>query len=208
MRLPEIVGIAGTHGAGKDTLAALRAEKERCQHVTLSDALRKQLAEDGVPLTRANLIALSTRWREESGNNGILVVKTVEQYMAEKAIRAYGGLSVVSVRHPDEARAIKDYGGSLVWVDAAPRLRYDRIQGSNRDRPEEDNKTFDEFIAEEELELNPPLGSSLTTVNLGAVRPLADIYIENDFTSGAEYHRYLQDRFELGHIALGDVHTG
>lgn len=49
MRLPEIIGISGTHGAGKDTLAALRADKENALHVTVSDILRAQLREDNAP---------------------------------------------------------------------------------------------------------------------------------------------------------------
>ena len=35
VKLPEIIGISGTNGAGKDTLAALRREKEGAEHVSL-----------------------------------------------------------------------------------------------------------------------------------------------------------------------------
>lgn len=48
MRLPEIIGISGTNGAGKDTLAALRHEKEGAEHVSLSDILRRKLITRGI----------------------------------------------------------------------------------------------------------------------------------------------------------------
>lgn len=59
MRLPEIIGISGTNGAGKDTLAALRHEKEGAEHVSLSDILRRELIARGITPERENLMNLS-----------------------------------------------------------------------------------------------------------------------------------------------------
>lgn len=196
MRLPEIIGISGTHGAGKDTLAALRAEKENALHVTVSDILRQQLREDGVPTERENLIELSRRWREESGDYGILATKTIQRYIGEKALYDYNGLSVVSLRHPEEVKRVKEFGGRILWVDADPKLRYERISGAQRGRTE-DNKTFEEFVEEEARELAPPEGTSAASVNLGAVRPLADEVIINDFETEAEYIDYLTDKYKI-----------
>lgn len=196
MRLPEIIGISGTHGAGKDTLAALRADKEGALHVTVSDILRAQLREDGIPLERSNLIDLSTRWRQESGDYGILATKTIQRYMAEKAIRNYNGLSVVSLRHPEEVKRVKEFGGRILWVDADPELRYERIRGSQRGRTD-DEKTFEEFLAEEAVELSPPEGTSYASVNLGAVKPLADEVVVNNFRTEEEYIDHLVKTYEI-----------
>lgn len=196
MRLPEIIGISGTNGAGKDTLAALRAEKAGALHVSLSDILRKQLIEDNIALEREALMALSKRWREEAGDYGVLATKTIRHYLGEKALYGYNGLSIVSVRHPDEVRRIKEVGGKMLWVDAHPTIRYERLQKASRGRVD-DNKTYEEFLQEEALEITPPVGASSASVNLGAVRPLADEVIINDFTSEDEYREYLAVRYNL-----------
>jgi len=196
MRLPEIVGISGTNGAGKDTLAAIRAEKEHALHVTVSDILREQLRLDGVALERSNLIDLSTRWRRESGDCGILATRTIRKYLGEKAIHGYEGLSVVSLRHPEEAQRVKDFGGLVLWVDADPAIRYERIRSSGRERID-DEKTFEEFFAEEMRELVPPSGTSSASVNLGAVKPFADEVILNNFATQEEYIAHLLDRYSM-----------
>ena len=196
MRLPEIIGISGTHGAGKDTLAELRAKRENALHVTVSDILRQQLREDGIPLERKNLIELSSRWRRESGDYGILATKTIDRYLGEKAIHNYNGLSVVSLRHPEEVKRVKEFGGRILWVDADPELRYEGISNAQRDRPD-DNKTFEKFIEEEAKELSPPEGTSAASVNLGAVRPLADEVVINNFKTQEEYIDYLVDKYKI-----------
>jgi dephospho-CoA kinase len=196
MRLPEIIGISGTNGAGKDTLAALRAEKEGALHVSLSDILRKQLIEDNIALEREALMALSRRWREEAGDYGVLATKTIRHYLGEKALYDHGGLSIVSVRHPEEVWRIKEAGGRVLWVDAHPTIRYERLQNSSRGRVDDD-KTYEEFLQEEAREITPPTGSSSANVNLGAVRPLADEVIINDFKSENEYRDYLGERYDL-----------
>lgn len=196
MRLPEIIGISGTHGAGKDTLAELRAERENALHVTVSDILRQQLREDGIPLERENLIELSSRWRRESGDYGILATRTIDRYLGEKAVRNYSGLSVVSLRHPEEVKRVKEFGGRILWVDADPELRYERISNAQRDRPD-DNKTFEEFMEEEAKELSPPEGTSEASVNLGAVRLLADEVVTNNFKTQEEYIDHLVDRYKI-----------
>ena len=196
MKLPEIIGISGTHGAGKDTLAALRAERENALHVTVSDILRDQLREDGIPLERSNLIDLSSRWRQESGDYGILATKTIHRYMGEKAVCGYSGLSVVSLRHPEEVRRVREFGGRVLWVDADPKVRYERIRDSERGRVDDD-KTFEEFLEEESRELTPPEGTSSSSVNLGAVRPLVDEVVINNFQTQDEYIDYLVDRYSI-----------
>lgn len=83
MRLPEIIGISGTNGAGKDTLAALRHEKEGAEHVSLSDILRRELIARGITPERENLMNLSRQWRDESGDYGILATRTIQNDTSE-----------------------------------------------------------------------------------------------------------------------------
>lgn len=195
MKLPEVVGVAGTNGSGKDTFAYHRSIKAPCKHVTVSDILREHLRAEGIPLERKNLSDLSRQWREESGDHGILVTKTIHTYICEKALIGYRGLSVVSIRHPQEAMRIKEHDGVVVWVDAEPGRRYERVSNSVRGRVD-DQKTFDEFI-EEDADMYPGDDADPARVNMGAVRDEADIHIYNNFDLQSEYLEYLSRRFEL-----------
>ena len=194
MMLAEIIGISGTNGAGKDTLAALRREKEGAEHVSLSDILRKELGSLGISFERTNLMALSKQWREESGDYGILATRTIQRYFRDKAATStINGLSIVSVRHPDEAKRIKEAGGTIFWIDAKPELRYERIRMGSRNRID-DQKSFEEFIREEQREMNP-LNPSPAGVNLGAVARMADVRIDNNFDEESAYVDFLLDRY-------------
>ena len=79
MKLPEIVGVAGTNASGKDTLGALRATLQNAKFVSLSDIMRHELDLQGLPHERENLGALGNKWRAESGA-GVLVDKSVALY--------------------------------------------------------------------------------------------------------------------------------
>lgn len=194
MKLPEIVGIAGTNGAGKDVLGLLLAELENYHFVSASDLLRDELRRTGVPLERANLAALSQRWRQESGDEGILTVKAMDQYEQERD--TYDGLAIVSLRHPEEAQRIKEHGGVIVWVDADQRHRYERLQAGSRGRAE-DHLSFEEFQAAEYREMHPDPAAEPGALNMKGVHDLADITIENDFPTIEAYHDYLIERFAL-----------
>lgn len=196
MKLPEIIGIAGTNASGKDTLAHLRADISGCQHVTVSDILRRYLISRGIPLERKNLSDLSRQWRSETGDYGVLVTRTITAYIGEKALMGFSGLSVVSLRHPQEAERIKEHNGKVIWVDADPIQRYTRIQQNDRMRID-DNKTYEEFIAEENQDMNPGDDLDPARVNMGAVRDLADIHITNNFSKLSDYQNYLTETFEL-----------
>ena len=194
VRLPEIIGISGTNGAGKDTFAIVRREQEGAEHVSLSDILRRELALHQIPPERENLMALSRRWREESGDNGILAARTIQRYLGDKATRLMvSGLSICSIRHPEEARRVQETGGKIFWIDADPGLRYKRIQVGNRNRID-DQKSFEEFMSEERREIDP-INTSLASVNLGAVARLADVKIENNFESESTYVDFLLDQY-------------
>jgi dephospho-CoA kinase len=64
-----------------------------------------------------------------------------------------------------------------VWVDANPKLRYQRIY--SRQRSSEDKKTFEQFLAEEQAEMDHHGGDD-ATLNMAGVKAKADIFITND----------------------------
>lgn len=194
MILPEIVGVAGTNASGKDTLGTLRAIIQNAQFVSLSDILRHELDLQGLPHERENLRALGNKWRAESGP-GVLAEKTIERYEAEKDEEGFSGLTITSIRHPKEAEAIKKAGGIIIWVDADRHVRYERIQKRNLNRPE-DQKTFEQFVHEENIEMQHVEGDE-SSLNMGAVRDMADVTIINEYASLEDYEAYLTREFEL-----------
>lgn len=196
MKLPEIVGISGTNGAGKDELGKLLVERQGYSFHSVSDLLRDELTRQNKPHTRENMGALSKQWRNESGDDGIMFTKAIEKYEAEKHELGYHGLALVNMRHPGEVAVIHAHQGTAVWVDADQHLRYERIQSASRGR-HEDNVTFAQFQTDEEREMHPPVDAPHGALNMAAVKAKADILIENDFPSVAAYRDFLIAKFEL-----------
>lgn len=195
MKLPKIIGISGTNGAGKDALGEILAELLGYKFTSVSDILREELTRHGVPHEREHLRALSTKWANEHGH-GVLSIKTLETYEAEEEREGYKGLVVGSVRRPAEAKVLQDEGGVVIWVDADQTLRYERIKSSNRGR-HEDTVSFEQWLADEIAEMTPPDNDDGASLNMAGVRDMADIHVENNFGSFEEYRSYLIKEFEL-----------
>jgi dephospho-CoA kinase len=173
MYLMKIIGISGTNGSGKDTVGQILEEDYGYLFVSVTDILRDELKKEGKPAERENLRKLSARWRKESGL-GVLIDKAVEIFNAQE--KEYKGLVVSSIRNVGEVEHIHELGGKVVWVDADPRVRYERI--TSRQRSSEDEKTFEEFLKEEQDEMH--VYGDETTLAVGEVEKLCDIFIENN----------------------------
>ena len=194
MKLPKIIGIAGTNGAGKDTLGELLAERSGYKFVSVSDILRAKLTEQGVPHEREHLSNLSTEWARAHGP-GVLSVKTIEAYIAEEEAEGYKGLVVGSIRRPGEAHVVQQEGGVVLWVDADQKTRYDRIRSNARGRIT-DVLPFDKWAAEEAREMNPQTNDP-TIINMVATRAACDQTVINNFATQHEYRDFLIKEFEL-----------
>lgn len=175
----KIIGLSGTNGSGKDTVGHLLAEKYGWLFADATTMLGDELTVRGLTHERVNKAALSAEWRREYGM-GVIVDKAVELFKQGD----YKGLIVGSLRHPGEADRVHELGGKMLWVDAEPQVRYDRITKNNRGRVE-DNKTFEEFLAEEQREMSP-VGDA-ATLNVGAVKEQADITLQNNGSNLDEF---------------------
>lgn len=173
----KIIGLSGTNGSGKDTVGMLIAEKYNYLFISVSDLLREEVRRRGLEVARENLRSVSTEWRREGGL-GVLVDKAVEYYKATEG--DYRGLVMASLRNLGEIDRLHALGGLSVWVDADPRIRYERIHKSNRGRAGEDNKTYEEFLREEEAEMHPPDPDDPSLLNGAGVKALADVTIVNE----------------------------
>lgn len=192
-KLPEIIGLAGTNGAGKDTLGDLRQKREGARKVSLSDILRTEADARGLSHERENLGAISTEWGAKLGA-GALSAMTISHFR-ETRTETENGLSIVSIRRPEEARTIQREGGLMLWIDAAREIRYQRILDANRNRVT-DEKTYEEFCAEEDREMYPASDDPFV-LNMSGVRDIADIHLVNEFGSPEEFESDLIERFSL-----------
>lgn len=186
----KILGISGTNGAGKDSIGEMLAERYGWLFVSVSDYLRDEARKRGLPIEREVLRMISAEWRRKYGL-GVLVDKAIQEF--EESGNKYKGLAVVPMRNPGEAQRVKDLGGKLVWVDADPKIRYQRIY--SRQRSAEDQKTFEQFLKEEQDEMEH--SGDHHTLNMSGVKAKADIFLEN---SGDSLEEFMQEAKKALHV--------
>jgi cytidylate kinase len=174
-----IIGLAGTNGSGKDTVGELLAREHNYLFISVTELLRTECHRRNLPVERENLRTISAEWRRELGL-GVLIDKAVAEYEIVK--QQYDGVVMASLRNPGEADRVHEFGGTVVWIDADPRTRYDRIQANvaTRGRAEEDNKTFEQFLAEEAEEMHVPEGGDSAMLDSSAVKDRSDVFVSNN----------------------------
>ena len=189
-----IIGVSGTNGSGKDTIGKILAEKHGYIFISGSDLLRDEAKRRGLPVDRKHLRTISAEWRRELGL-GVIIDHAVAEYEIVKD--KYKGLVIASLRNPGEADRIHEFNGRVIWVDADPHVRYDRIQANKatRDRIEEDDKTYEEFLAEEEAEMHS--SGDEATLDMQGVKDKSDIFLTNDFNNLEDFSGYVTKTLSL-----------
>lgn len=172
-----LIGLSGTNGSGKDTVGHMLAERHGYLFVSVSDLIREEARKRGLPVTREVLRTISAEWRREFGL-GVLVDRAIAKW--KESGDQYTGVVACPMRNSGEAQHLKDLGGLLIWVDADPKVRYDRITSGNRGRAGEDDKTYEQFVKEEQEEMFRPADGDDATLNMAGVKALADVTIENN----------------------------
>lgn len=138
-----IIGLTGSYCSGKDTVAEFLVGEKKFAHLSLSDELRKVLKSRNIETTRENLINYGKELREKEGN-GILAK------MALKTLETDKDYIVSSIRHPAEVESLKERKDFvLIFVDAPPVVRFERMKKRNRAG---DPETFDKFLEMEKRE--------------------------------------------------------
>jgi len=102
-------------------------------------------------------------------------------------------LVISSIRHPWEVDRIHQLGGKIVWLDADPKLRYERI--FSRGHGDKDQKTLEQFLAEEESEKHH--SGDKATLNWQAVKDRADIFLTNDSNDVEAFKQKAQQTLNL-----------
>jgi dephospho-CoA kinase len=171
-----IIGLGGTNGAGKDSVAKLLSEQYGYLFVDATAMFVEELTKRGWPTDREHKAKLSAEWRREHGMAAV-VDRAVAKY-EQAPPSTYRGLVVSSLRHPGEVDRVHELQGHVLWIDAEPQVRYQRISTANRGRGAEDDKTYEEFLAEEQREMTPT--GDAATLNMSAVKERADRTLWNN----------------------------
>lgn len=169
-----IIGLSGTNGAGKDTVGELLARRHNYLFISVTELLRDECRRRGLPVERKHLREISAEWRREHGL-AVLVDRAVAQFDA--APEQYVGVVMSSLRNPYEADRVHELQGTVIWVDADPEVRYKRV-AVGRGRGAEDQKTFEEFLAEEAVEMQA--SGDAATLDMTAVKERCDITLLNN----------------------------
>ena len=111
----KIIGVGGTNGSGKDTLAGILVE-QGWLFVSVSNILREELERRKAPIERENLRSLSAEWRRKH-NAGHLIDKAVEIFDSQK--HEYNDLVISSLRNFGEATGSTNW--AAWWFGRTPR---------------------------------------------------------------------------------------
>ena len=143
----KVIGIFGLIGSGKDTVAEYLEEKYGFYHVSYGTIVRELSKQLGRTLERDDLIKKQREYVQRYGQNyfGRLAVQKIrdsnEQFCVLSGIR----------RPQDIEEPRKAFGEDflLVFIDASPRIRFERMHARMR---EGDPETLEEFLRQEEEE--------------------------------------------------------
>lgn len=178
----KLYGLSGTNGAGKDAIAEILRDEFGFLFISVSDLLRTEAKKRNLTAERNHLSTISAEWRREHGL-GALIIKGLEEYEKQGGDRKFKGLVLSSLRNPGEADTLHDLSGKVVWIDADPKIRYERMHARNRD---DDRIDYDEFIRQQQMEMHRQKGSDEATLDTAAVLAKSDITVLNEGDSLSE----------------------
>jgi dCMP deaminase len=162
------IGVAGLYCAGKDSVAE-NLINSGFGHLSLSDAVRKEMKKAGVKITRENLISFANEMRVKEGEE-IWAKKVVEEI--EK--NDLNNVVITSIRSPAEVKELEKLREFiLVSVEAPLKIRFERSRLRNR---ENEPSTLKEFKEKENFERYGKKNQQ----NIEPVIKKAKIHILND----------------------------
>ncbi len=171
-----IIGITGTDGAGKGLVVEYLVSQHGFTHYSARDFIMAEIARLGLVATREQTRITANALRAEFGNE-VVVRKAYERAAAEGKNRVV----IESLRTFAEVEYLKLREGILLAVDADVAIRYARINSRNSTT---DNVTYEQFQAQEAIEMNDPDPHGMQKAKVMAA---ADFTIRNDATKAALY---------------------
>jgi dephospho-CoA kinase len=173
MNKPWLIGIGGTNASGKDWLAQYLVEKHGYLFVSTSDILREEAMKRYGDIARPTLFKVGNELRSEEGA-GVLVAHGINKF---KAGNNQAGLVSSSIRTKGEVDLLKANGGVVLFIDADPKIRYERIKLRQR---ADDIISYEQFLAEQQAEWHE--SDDPAKFSIKTVKENADYFIENNST--------------------------
>jgi cytochrome c-type biogenesis protein CcmH len=162
-----VIGLVGRNCAGKGAVAEF-LQNHGFKTVSLSDALRSELKDQKLEITRDNLIAGGRKLRRQFGD-GVLADRVLE------GIDANTRTLVDSIRNPGEVKSLQKLANfKLLAVVADDPLRFERMVKRGR---ESDPDTYEAFLTLESRESD---GSDSSAQQVLQTEKMADATVENN----------------------------
>jgi dephospho-CoA kinase len=134
-----ILGITGTLGAGKGTVAGYLKEKG-FGYYSVREFLTEEIVKRGMPINRDSMVEVGNDLRAKNGPSYILdTLYTRAEADGKDAV-------IESIRTVGEVQELRKKGMLLLSVDADPQIRYSRVQFR---KTETDNVSFETFMEHE-----------------------------------------------------------
>jgi dephospho-CoA kinase len=179
-----IIGITGTDGAGKGAAVDYLVKTKGFTHYSSRALIIEEIEARGLPVNREQMRLVANDMRRERGL-AVMVETALEKMRQDNVANAV----IESIRAVKEVDALRAAGGILLAVDADREVRYKRIVSRHS---ASDEVTFEDFVAQEELEMNDPDPNGMQKA---AVMALADRTIMNNGTMTglwSELEQFLQ----------------
>jgi dephospho-CoA kinase len=165
-----IIGITGTLGAGKGTVAGYLNKKHKFSYISVRNFLAAEVLQRGLMATRENIIATANDLRAIYGADYI-----TEQLLSH-VVTQKNDVVIESIRTPGEAAYLKSHGAQLWAVVAALTSCYAHVSS---DKADAEKISFEAFAADVERDL---VSTNTREHTLLQVIKNADVVIRNEGT--------------------------
>jgi dCMP deaminase len=164
-----IIGLTGKNGSGKTAVSEYLINRGFAYY-SLSDEIREEIRSRGQEITREVLIEMGNELRNKRGP-GILAERILQRLESDR------NCVVDSIRNPYEVEVLRRRNDfALLALEADQAVRFERSRKRGR---EQAAQTFDQFVKEEDRELN---SDDPASQQLLATRQKADLVVTNNGT--------------------------
>jgi len=163
-----VIGITGTAGSGKGTVAQYLADKYGFKHFSVRDFLIEEIKRRDMDINRDSMIEVANKLRNTYGAEYIVM----ELY--KKAQKGNNNCVIESIRTVGEVEALKKEKGFVLWgIDAPIDIRYERIKKRSN---LSDMVSFNKFKEQEKKETSSKLK---TEQNITECMKIVDVVLKN-----------------------------
>lgn len=166
-----IIGITGTLGAGKGTIAEYLVKEKGFQHYSVREFVTQEIKKGDLPVNRDTMTSVANDLRAKYGPG------FVAEELYKRAQNSGQNSVIESLRTEGEVAALRKHKNFYLFAaDASPQNRYERI---SRRGTETDQISYERFLSDEAREFQ---SDDPTKQNLSKCIELADYVFNNDGT--------------------------